>query len=131
MRLLVNIDVSSLELAVEFYRDAIGLSLRRNLGENLAELSGADSRIFLCAHPRESLPYDSARNGRDFDRHWTPVHIDFVVDDLEVAIRRAVAAGARAEGGPREFEWGRYQVFADPFGNGFCLLEFSDGGDYM
>ena len=130
MKLLVNIDVSSLDQAIEFYRDALGLSLLRHVGESVAELSGAGCRLFLCSHPRGSAPYDSARGGRDFERHWTPVHIDFVVDDLEAAGRRAVGAGARAEGGPRSFEWGRYQVLADPFGNGFCLLEFSDEGDY-
>ena len=33
-------------------------------------------------------------------RHWTPVHLDFVVDDLQAAVANAVAAGATLETGP-------------------------------
>jgi predicted enzyme related to lactoylglutathione lyase len=56
------------------------------------------------------------------------VHLDFVVSELEPAIERAAAAGAAVEGRIREFEWGRYAVMADPFGNGFCLLQFVGRG---
>jgi len=47
-----------------------------------------------CAVANETV---SAVVTRDYGRHWTPVHIDFVVDDVEAALRRAVDAGARAE----------------------------------
>ncbi len=32
-----------------------------------------------------------------YDRHWTPVHLDVVVDNLEAVLSRALAVGARAE----------------------------------
>ena len=65
---------------------------------------------------------------RDYGRHWTPVHLDFAVDDLERAIARAEAAGARREGLITEHAYGRMQLLADPFGHGIDLLEFHRGG---
>jgi predicted enzyme related to lactoylglutathione lyase len=56
------------------------------------------------------------------------VHLDFVVSDLEPAIHRAESAGARCEGQVGELSWGRYVVMSDPFGNGFCLLQFEGSG---
>ena len=35
---------------------------------------------------------------RDYRRHWTPVHLDFTVDDIDAAVRRAVDAGGKLEG---------------------------------
>jgi predicted enzyme related to lactoylglutathione lyase len=51
-----------------------------------------------------------------------------VVDEIEPALLRAEQAGARREGGIREHDWGRYAVLSDPFGNGFCLLQFRGSG---
>ena len=65
---------------------------------------------------------------RDYRRHWTPVHLDFVVEDLGAAVRRAEGAGAVLEGGIQEKKWGRLANMADPFGNGLCFLEFQGRG---
>jgi len=65
---------------------------------------------------------------RDYLRHWTPVHIDVVVDDFDEALIRAVAAGAIQEGAVREAGWGRIVQLADPFGHGWCLLQFHGRG---
>jgi predicted enzyme related to lactoylglutathione lyase len=51
-----------------------------------------------------------------------------VVDGLESAITRAIAAGATQEGDIVEAPYGRLAMFADPFGHGFCLIEFGDQG---
>jgi lactoylglutathione lyase len=51
-----------------------------------------------------------------------------VVDDLDAALARALVAGARAEGDVREAEWGRIVQLADPFGHGWCLLQFLGRG---
>ena len=53
---------------------------------------------------------------------------DFVVTDLEDALQRAKAAGASVEGGVQSHAWGRIALLADPFGNGFCLLQFTGRG---
>lgn len=125
--LLVNIDVGDLEKAIGFYTAGLGLTVRRRLASKVVELEGASSPVLLTEQPAGSLPGPQARP-REYRRHWTPVHLDFVVPRLEPAIRRAEAAGARPEGAIQEFPWGRYLVMADPFGNGFCLLEFKGLG---
>src|SRR3546814_20497259 len=65
---------------------------------------------------------------RHYNRHWTPVHPDFSVADLGDAIARARAAGAVQEGETLDLPYGRQAMFADPFGNGFCLIEFNEQG---
>lgn len=61
---------------------------------------------------------------RDYARHWTPVHLDFVVDDVEEAARRALDAGAIQQSDCVRWRGSKCITFADPFGNGFCLIEF-------
>jgi hypothetical protein len=34
---------------------------------------------------------------RSYERHWTPVHLDFVVEDIASPVAKAVSAGARLE----------------------------------
>ena len=65
---------------------------------------------------------------RDYTRHWTPVHLDFVVPEIQSAVVQARNAGARLEGEVRTHNWGRIAVMADPFGHGFCLIEFLGRG---
>ena len=127
--LLVNVDVDDIERAIEFYRAAFGLHLGRRLfGGSVAEMLGASSMIYLLAKPAGTLPWRQASSARDYHRHWTPVHLDFEVVDIDAAVDRAVAAGARLENEPRSFNWGRLAMLSDPFGHGFCLLQFTDRG---
>ena len=56
------------------------------------------------------------------------MHPDFSVTGLDAAIARAVAAGAVQEGETLDLAYGRQVMFADPFGNGFCLIEFNAQG---
>jgi predicted enzyme related to lactoylglutathione lyase len=129
MQLLVNVDVDDIERAIEFYRAAFGLHLGRRLfGGSVAEMLGASSMIYLLAKPAGTLPWRQASSARDYHRHWTPVHLDFEVVDIDAAVERAVAAGARLENEPRSFNWGRLAMLSDPFGHGFCLLQFTDRG---
>jgi predicted enzyme related to lactoylglutathione lyase len=65
---------------------------------------------------------------RRYERHWTPVHLDFAVEDIEDALERALAAGARVESGIVGRAWGRIVLLSDPFGHGVCLLEFTARG---
>jgi predicted enzyme related to lactoylglutathione lyase len=129
MQLLVNVDVDDIERAIEFYRAAFGLHLGRRLFDgSVAEMLGASSMIYLLAKPAGTLPWHQASSARDYHRHWTPVHLDFEVADIGTAVERAVAAGARLENEPRSFNWGRLAMLSDPFGHGFCLLQFIDRG---
>jgi predicted enzyme related to lactoylglutathione lyase len=126
MDLLINIDVPNLAEAIAFYTQAFGLAVTRRLGPAAAELSGLPARIYLLEKPGGSI--GAAKDPRRYDRHWTPVHVDVVVDDIEAAVRRAVAAGAHAETDIRVAAYGKLAVLADPFGHGFCLIEFLGRG---
>lgn len=127
-RLLVNVDVADIEAGVRFYTDGLGLRLRRRLGPDIAELEGGSCPVFLIEHRSGTRPFAEAEASRTYARHWTPVHLDFVVTDLASAVETAQSAGARVEGEVRVFSWGRYRIMADPFGNGFCLLQFEGEG---
>ena len=122
------IDVDNLDKGIEFYTQALGLKLGRRFDAAWAELLGASSPVDLLANPEGSRASLDSTAVRDYRRHWTPVHLDFVVDDLNSAVRRAETAGARLEGGIKLKKWGRLAVMADPFGNGLCLLEFRGRG---
>jgi predicted enzyme related to lactoylglutathione lyase len=129
VQLLVNVDVEDLERAIEFYTTALGLRVERRLFDgSVAEMAGASSKIYLMAKPAGSPTSPRARSVRDYRRHWTPVHLDFEVADVCAAVERAVAAGAKLEGEIQSFSWGRQATLSDPFGHGFCVLQFSSPG---
>jgi lactoylglutathione lyase len=56
------------------------------------------------------------------------VHLDFVVEDIAAAVERATAAGAKLEGPVKASDWGDLALMSDPFGHGFCLIEFRGRG---
>jgi predicted enzyme related to lactoylglutathione lyase len=126
MELLINIDVPDLARATAFYTQAFGLTVTRRLGSEVAELSGLPVRLYLLQKPAGSP--GAGKDLRRYDRHWTPVHVDVVVDDIEAAMTRALAAGAQAETEIRVHAWGKIAVLADPFGHGFCLIQFLGRG---
>ncbi|MBA2540633.1 MAG: VOC family protein [Deltaproteobacteria bacterium] len=128
IQLLVNIDVPDLEAATKFYVDAFGLTVGRRMGSEFRELLGAAVPIYLLTKQAGSVPVPGVA-ARSFDRHWTPVHLDIAVPDLEAALARAVAAGARAESGITAHAWGRMVLLSDPFGNGIDLLDLTPGYD--
>lgn len=122
------VDVGDLERAIAFYRDGLGLTPGRRLGAQWVEMLGASSPVDLLAEPAGTAPVIGSDAVRDYRRHWTPVHLDLVVADIEVAVRRAQAAGARLEREIQTKRWGRLANLADPFGNGLCLLQFAGRG---
>jgi predicted enzyme related to lactoylglutathione lyase len=83
-------------------------------------------RLYLLQKPDGSR--GAADDRRRYERHWTPVHLDVVVDDFDAALARALAAGARAETPIRTEVWGKIVGLADPFGHGLCLIQFLGRG---
>jgi lactoylglutathione lyase len=126
--LLVNIDVDDLEKGIGFYRRGLGLKPGRRLGAHAREMLGAASPIYLLANRSGTRPFAGATSPRDYGRHWTPVHLDFAVQDLQAAVDRARSAGGTLEGQIEERAWGRLARMSDPFGHGFCLLQFKGRG---
>jgi predicted enzyme related to lactoylglutathione lyase len=125
---LINLDVPDLDAAVAFYTAAFDLRLSRRLFDGgVAELVGGPAPLYLIAATSGSVA--AGTQARDYARHWTPLHLDIVVDDIHAAVARAVAAGATLERAPREADWGVLAVLADPFGHGFCFVEWRAGYD--
>ncbi|WP_219729749.1 VOC family protein [Sphingomonas sp. NBWT7] len=100
-RLIVNIDVPDLARAQAFYCGVFGLTPARRLGPGVLQLVGLDAPIYLLEVDDGSRASDQPPARRDYRRHWTPVHLDVAVDDLDRARAAAIAAGARDEGGIR------------------------------
>jgi predicted enzyme related to lactoylglutathione lyase len=125
-RLLINIDVPDVEAGAAFYTAALGLTVGRRFGTEFVELLGYDAPIYLLQKPAGTSIGPAGGDVRRYERHWSPIHPDFVVDDLDAATGRALAAGAVQEGATCEAAYGRLAMFADPFGHGFCLIEFNE-----
>ena len=128
LEVLANIDVNDLAGATKFYCDALGLSVGRRFGNSVVELLGGSTPIFLLEKAQDTVISPTSTALRDYTRHWTPVHLDFVVQDISASVARARNAGALLEGPVRSHNWGRIAVMADPFGHGFCLIEFLGRG---
>jgi predicted enzyme related to lactoylglutathione lyase len=116
----VYIEVDDVDRGAAFYNAAVGLHVRRRLAERWIELEGAGVPVFMHTH-RDREP-------ASFGRHWTPVHLDFIVPALPEAIERAVAAGGVLEKEVDHEGYFKMANFADPWGNGFDLIELYPGG---
>ena len=129
MEIRVCIDVDDLERGIAFYTQGLGLRQGRRLGNDWVELLGAGSAIDLLANAAGTAPLGEEHpQRRSYARHWTPLHLDFVVTGIDTAAERLVSLGATLERPILERRWGRMANMADPFGHGFDLLEFKGRG---
>lgn len=128
IQLLINIDVPDLEVATAFYVDAFGFRVGRRMGAAAVELLGAAVPVYLLPKAVGSRVTEAASATRTYQRHWTPLHLDVVVPDVEAARARALAAGAAPEGEISDHVWGRMARLADPYGHGVCLIELRGRG---
>jgi predicted enzyme related to lactoylglutathione lyase len=128
MDLLVNIDVPDLGSAIAFYEQAVGVHVTRRFGTWGVEMLGSSSPLYLLVKEEGTTPSTAVDEVRRYRRHWTPLHLDFVVPSIEPAVSRALAAGATLEGEIQIHRWGRIATMADPFGHGICFIEFLGRG---
>jgi predicted enzyme related to lactoylglutathione lyase len=129
LKIIINIDVPELTPAIAFYTAALGLTHSRTL-EDIAELTGASATIYLLQKDAASRAVRAPPVARNYGRHWTPVHFDLVVADVDAAAARALAAGASQETGHLDFRGSRCISFGDPFGHGFCFIQFERNATY-
>jgi predicted enzyme related to lactoylglutathione lyase len=119
----VSVDVPSLEEGLRFYSEALGFVKASEPNPGVALIRSGDAQLLLLAKSTGSVPCPHTDATRHYNRHWTPVHIDFHVEEFQAALTKALAAGAKQE---QLFESpGRPAVAfcSDPFGHGFCLIE--------
>ena len=89
MKYSVTIDVPNVEEGLLFYRDALGLTEVARTIPIYVMLKCGDAVIGLMEKPAGGKPAKGADDTRRYERHWTPVHIDFQVDDVEAVLARA------------------------------------------
>jgi predicted enzyme related to lactoylglutathione lyase len=123
VKIEVCIDVPDMARGIRFYADAFGFSKVSEPYPGVAILQAGATTITLLEKSEQSRPSPHTRDVRHYDRHWTPVHLDFHVDDVQAALDKAVKAGATKEQFFENPEHGSAAFCADPFGHGFCLLQ--------
>jgi predicted enzyme related to lactoylglutathione lyase len=127
MEVLINIDVPDIQAAAHFYIYALGLQRGRQLDSTTLELLGAGANIYLL-QVNEEITATAEGDKRTYKRHWCPVHLDFVVPDIQIALEKVLKEGAKIEKPVQIEPYGKLAVLSDPFGHGFCLIEFTGHG---
>ena len=120
IKISVSIDVSNLKQAETFYVDALGCKKVRDQGD-MVVLSVENSDIYLQEKESGSEPLPSSPVVRNYERHWTPIHLDFICDNVDEIVAKILKLGGLHEGGDSG-DWGSIAYCADPFGNGFCVI---------
>ncbi len=120
IKLSVSIDVPDLQQAEFFYVEALGCKKVRDQGEMIV-LRTDNADIYLIKKAKGSKPVASLETTRSYERHWTPVHLDFLTNNVQKIVAKVRALGGTHEGGERG-NWGEIAHCADPFGNGFCII---------
>ena len=130
---IINIDVPDLQIARQFYETGLGFEFSRMLFEGaVAELTAAGNKLYLIEQKQGSTAVVGTAIARDYSSHWTPVHLDVLVEDIDVALANALGAGATQNGEINVYQWGKLATLRDPFGHGVCLLQFlGDGYDLV
>ena len=121
IKISVSIDVSNLKKAETFYVEALGCTKVRDQGSDMTVLCVENCDIYLQEKEPGTNPIESGSVIRDYERHWTPVHLDFICKNVDELISRILKLGGAHEGGDSG-DWGSIAYCADPFGNGFCVI---------
>jgi predicted enzyme related to lactoylglutathione lyase len=119
-RVSICIDVPDLSVATAFYCDALGCSVDKEQASHNTLSAGGVTLLLLLKEAGTAATANGSCH-RTYERHWTPVHLDFNVDDLDAAIAVVTRLRGTVESVQRG-DWGGAAICADPFGNGFCLV---------
>jgi predicted enzyme related to lactoylglutathione lyase len=87
----------------------------------MAVLCLEKSDIYLQEKEPGNKPLTSNNVARDYQRHWTPIHLDFLCNNVNEIVARILELGGSHEGGERG-DRGSIAYCTDPFGNGFCII---------
>lgn len=122
MKVTMSVDVPSIEEGLKFFGEVFGFVESARPHPGYAMLSCGESTIGLLEKAAGSSPAPGSSDVRKYERHWTPVHMDFRVDDFEATLTRALAAGALSEQVHRMTGFPPVAFCSDPFGHGFCIV---------
>jgi lactoylglutathione lyase len=110
-----GLTVENLEKEVIFFRDVIGLSLKRQ-GEGWAHFDAGGGALFELTAGGLAAP-----EPKDFSRQ--PLVIGFLVDHLDQEVAELKTRGVNFLGEIESFKSQRWVTFSDPEGN---LLELKE-----
>jgi predicted enzyme related to lactoylglutathione lyase len=121
-RVNFSIDVPDLEAGLRFYAAVFGFVEKARPFPTMAVLDANNVTVCMHAKPAGTKSSTGGSELRRYERHWTPVHLDFDVPELDAVLAKVLAAGGAVE---NEFRTQGPQPVAfccDPFGNGFCVI---------
>ena len=122
-KISVCIDVSEMGPAIQFYTKALDCKLVTS-SDNQAELSANGLTIYLLERAGGTNPLSRGDAMRNYERHWTPVHLDITVSSLDKSVTAITQLGGTVEES-QSGDWGSIAFCADPFGNGFCVMQMN------
>lgn len=88
---------------------------------NMIVLSTDNAEIYLQERKEGTAAVNESDIVRTYERHWTPVHLDFLRQDVSEVVAKVKEFGGQHEGG-ESGDWGAIAHCVDPFGNGFCII---------
>ena len=117
-----TIDVPDIGAALAFYGGVFGFAEVARPVPVYAVLDMGGQTLGLIEKSAGTLATPVAGTERHYDRHWTPIHLDFHVDDFETAHKAVLDLGGTVEALHRVPGRSVVAFCCDPFGHGFCLL---------
>ncbi|MFK7995139.1 MAG: VOC family protein [Granulosicoccus sp.] len=121
IKLSISIDVPDLVEGESFYVKALGCKKLRTQGDKMIVLSTDNAEIYLQERSEGTVAVKNSKITRTYERHWTPVHVDFLREDVNEVVAKVKELGGQHEGG-ESGDWGSIAHCVDPFGNGFCII---------
>lgn len=118
----VSIDVPNLEEGLRFYREVFGFVETARPFPSMAIVDA--NNVTVCMHEKKAGTKSSPAGAatRQYDRHWTPVHLDLHVADFDAVLEKVRVAGGAVEMEFKDQGPMPAGFCCDPFGNGFCVI---------
>jgi len=112
----VTVDVADLSLATKFYTEVLGCELKSKNSDDWTVVNVNGFDINLLERAEGTMATENQK--RSYERHWTPIHFDFSVEDVITTAESVCKYGGAIENDVTP----SFAACVDPFGNGFCLV---------
>ena len=122
MSFSVTLDVPDIGAGIAFYGGVFGFIEVARPIPAYAVLEAGGQRLGLMQKEEGSRAAPADGTERRYARHWTPVHLDFHVEDLATAVAAIERLGGFCEATHSVPGRRRIAFCSDPFGHGFCVL---------
>lgn len=69
---------------MSFYENAMDCTKVKDMGEEMTVVAAENVSLYLMEMLDGSSPLKDGSATRDFSRHWPPVHLGFLTDDVAI-----------------------------------------------